>query len=243
MKKNWENQAVNINSLFKSYDNKYGVNSNYKDSQRLFFGDKEVKSNLKKSFSFISKNSKNVFSIGINNGREIIELQKAGYLRSHEYASVVGFDISKSALQSANLHLSGASHKLILGDIASGIGRDIISKTAYSLPDKSFDLCLAFTSLSSSNLYLNTGYESILEKVIRTMQDNSCFLIVAPNCTIINGTYKSGGTFLASKNSQDPAYARNFIKDTEIILKKHNYKTSVFGDKFIFLLAKRVVLE
>lgn len=240
MQNNWEHKKININSLFKSYDDKYGTSGSYADSQSLFFNNAEVKSCLEKSFSYIGDSSKTVLSIGINNGREIVELQKAGYLRGHMNPLIVGFDISKSALLSAKSHLRKIQHKLILGDIVAGVGNDISSKKSYILPERSFDLCLAFTSLSSSNVYAHSNYSTVLKRIISSMQDESSFLIIAPNCTIVNNTYKSGGTFLANTHMQDPDYAKNFINDTKKILKEHGYLTKTFGDKFLFLVAKRM---
>jgi len=238
MKNNWEAKTIESKSLTHSYDHKYGVFSDYSSSQVLFFSDDEVQSNLYKALFAVGDTAKTVLSIGINNGMEINKIKEMSPLIKSE-SLVVGFDLSKSALDLAKSNIGNQSRNLIHGDISTGEGKNIETDKTYILGQDTFDVCLAFTSLSSSNLYLREDYEDVVKKIIATMKRRSSFIIIAPNCTIVDGSYKLGGTFLADKNRQDPHYAKSFIHDTELILKETQYETQVFGEKFIFLVAKR----
>lgn len=237
MNNNWLTKTISKDSLLESYDYKYGTKSDYAESQALFFTDVEVIKNLQYALARIDS-ANSVLSIGINNGTEILELQKIGLIISPK-TSIVGFDVSKSALQLAAKRLDRIDKKLIYGDVSTGKGTCIETGENYTLKESSFDLCLAFTSLSSSNLYRRPDYYEIVKKLVSTMKPESALLIIAPHSTIENGTYKLGGTFSADLGAQDPEYAPGFISLTKEVLDNCGYDTEVFGEKFIFLLAHK----
>ncbi len=235
---NWIKQPINHNNLFKSYEDKYGINSDFSKWQEIIFADKDVRDNLSKALNAIDLDQGNVLDIGINNALEIGAMKDLKGLINWDNIKITGIDLSRTALKIAKNNLKDIKHELLFGNILEFSGQDIDSDQKISLADNHFDACFAITSLQSTGIY-NDNFTSFANNLIKKMKNKSYFLVMVPNCYIENRQLKEGGAFNAERQAPDKDFAPNFVKKFGLILQNNNYKVESFGDKFLFILAKR----
>lgn len=235
---NWIKQPINHNNLFKSYEDKYGINSDFSKWQEIIFADKDVRDNLSRALNDIDLDQGNILDIGINNAFEIGVIKELKGLINWDNIKITGIDLSKTALKIAKNNLKDIKHELLFGNILEFNGQDINSNQKVNLADNHFDACFAITSLQSTGIF-NNNFASFANDLIKKMKNRSYFLVMVPNCYIENGQLKEGGAFNAEKQAPDKNFAPNFVKEFSLILQDNNYKVDSFGDKFLFILAKR----
>lgn len=235
---NWIKKPINHNNLFKSYEDKYGINSDFSKWQEIIFADKDVIDNLSKALNAIVLNQGHVLDIGINNAIEIGVMSELKGLINWNKIKITGIDLSKTALKTAKKNLKNIKHRLLLGNVLEFNGQDIESNQKISLADNHFDACFAITSLQSTGIF-NDKFTSFANNLIKKMKSRSYFLVMVPNCYIENGKLKEGGAFNAERQAPDKDFAPNFVNKFSLILQDNNYKVEIFGDKFLFILAER----
>jgi trans-aconitate methyltransferase len=232
----WQTRdVIDGSSLFETYKEKYGLDSDYQTDQKIFWSHPEVQVSLNKALSWLSlRPNDRILDIGVNNGYDIKILETRipeELLKSLEF---IGFDLAGDALEEAcRIYLPKyKNYRFVKGNIADFRGTDVCRNEVVGIEQGSIDSVVALASLQSTSLL--DIFEQFVNDLINKLASNSQLFVGLPNFHIDSKHDVVLGLFDAKKQTVDYSKCEKLSEKLESTMANAGFKCQKTGEIIVF---------